>query len=103
MNVQRRTRHFSMLTVLLLSLSACINITTRLPPEDTTVQALREAEDCVPIIFGLAYGTISAETASLDYFSPTATPQKIAKVRRVELRDWQFLFFGERCIRVIGE
>lgn len=84
-----------------IGITGCINITTRLPPEDTSVQALREAEDCLPIIFGLAYGTIGTETASTDFFSPTGG--KITKIRRVELREWQFFFLGERCIRVIGE
>lgn len=100
---ERVTKGLLAFVVIALSfgIAGCINITTRLPPEDTSVQAMREAEDCVPIIFGLAYGTIGTETASIDYFSPTGG--KITKIRRVELREWQFLFFGERCIRVIGE
>lgn len=91
----------SVVIVLSFVIAGCINITTRLPPEDTSVQAVREAEDCIPIIFGLGYGTIGAETALTDYFSPTG--EKITKIRRVELREWQFIFLGERCIRVIGE
>ncbi len=99
----------STLIALSLTIAGCINITTRLPPEDISVKAVVEAQDCAPIIFSLAYGTISVENAlagevtKVGDYSASIEGKKITRIRRVELHDWQFLFFGERCIRVIGE
>jgi hypothetical protein len=43
--------------------AGCINIAVHLTPEDPQVQKLREANDCVPIFLGLAYGTATRENA----------------------------------------
>lgn len=87
--------------------SGCMNITASTQREDASVSALREVSDCVPIIFGLAYGTATVETALAqkaqlieNYNAPW---QPIAKVRRVQLHDYQFLLFGARCVEVVGE
>jgi len=91
-------------------LPGCMNITARTQPEDTSIQEIREASDCVPIILGFAYGSATLEGALAEDVWTTAgrhdyniPKQKIAKVRRVQLHDYQFLFFGARCVEVVGE
>jgi hypothetical protein len=84
-----------------------MNIAAQLTPEDPQVQRLREASDCVPILFGLAYGTATIENALAqkarllsNYNEPKVL---ISKVRSVVLHDYYYLFFGSRCIEVTGE
>lgn len=110
----------SMLCGLALLTSGCIDISTRLQPEDTAVKASLEGSNCVPIIFGLGFGTASIEEAKADGHTTMSTRSSaptglqgggmtqtirapITKVRRVELTDRQFLFFGSRCVEVTGE
>jgi hypothetical protein len=77
-------------------------------PETNSVQPVYEYSDCVPIIFGLAYGTASFDKAVRDGFpsvwnSAGAPPPAITKVRSVAVHDYMFLYFGARCIDVTGE
>ena len=107
-NTHTRMMRLSILTVLLLFLSGCINIGAQLQPEDTSVKVLKAGSDCVPIIFGFGFGTATIERAKVQLEGssfgdtmPVGAP--ITKVRRVELVDRMFLNFGERCIEVTGE
>lgn len=100
---------------LLLSLPGCMNIAASLQPEDASVQEIRESSDCVPIIFGFAYGRATLEGAlseavptieSMQTYSKVKvkpTPQTLSKIRRVQLHDYQVLMFGARCVEVVGE
>ena len=99
--------------VLPVLFTGCINITASLQPENTSVKEVLLASDCVPIILGFGFGNASLEGAlaqegtkgrsiwTLDV-EPSQT-QKLTKIRRVQLHDQQFLFFGERCVEVVGE
>jgi len=104
----------SMLTVLLLSLSGCINISAQLQPINESVKAEKTSSDCADIIFGFGFGSLSVEHAMTkvqsiqDPLHPYREPiwervPYITKIRSIELQDWRFLFFGERCINVTGE
>ena len=93
-----------------LLLTGCINISTRTQPDDLTVKEELKGSDCVPIIFSLGYGTADIEKAKLDgkkiERSATEKPftrYQITKVRRVEINDLMFLFFGAKCVDVTGE
>lgn len=87
--------------------ASCMNITASLQPENASVPELREVSDCVPIFLGLSYGSATLEGAlkrkvqtSEGYDAPW---KPIVNVRRVQLHDYQFLFFGARCVEVVGE
>lgn len=102
------------LIVLLLSLSGCMNISAGLQPINESVKAERTNRDCKGIFFGLGFGSLSVERAMMQETRVSAgradrpemtrlvlTP--MTKIRSIELQDWSFLFFGERCIVVTGE
>lgn len=116
MNIRYRFRsllfpRFAFLSVfgVALMLGGCININTRLQPEDASVKEVLMGVDCVPIILGFGFGTATIERAKADTEKineaglnvQAGTP--ITKVRRVEMQDVQFLFFGSRCVEVTGE
>ena len=103
-----------------LLLTGCMNIAASLQPEDASVPVVREVSDCVPIILGFSYGTATLEEALAEEVRPInekfksveskkpriqdlSVPQKITKIRRVLLHDYQFLMFGARCVEVVGE
>lgn len=105
--------------VLLLS-TGCMNMAASLQPENTAVPEGREASDCVPIIFGFAYGTATLDEALAEEvlarseqwqniekknqkYKAKSTPQKITKIRRVLLHDYSIFMFGARCVEVVGE
>ena len=105
-----------MRTMLVVSISfllaGCINISTRFQPDDLTVKEELKGSDCVPIIFNLGYGTADIEKAKVDgkrIQAPAHGPRKaferipITKVRRVEINKLLFLFFGAKCVDVVGE
>ena len=103
-------RIFSVLVLGLAFLtSGCININTRLQPEDTSVKEVLRGEDCVHIILGFGFGTATIERAKATttkfnetgFDAPSGIP--ITKVRRVEMNDLQTLFIGSRCVEVTGE
>ena len=107
-NEMRRT--FSVLVLGLVFLtSGCINISTRLQPEDTSVKESLSGEDCVGIFLGFGFGTATIERAKATttkfnetgFDAPAGIP--ITKVRRVEMHDTQFLSFGTHCVEVTGE
>jgi hypothetical protein len=97
------------LGALTLILNGCIDITTRLQPEDTSVKEALYGEDCVPIIMGFGFGTATAEQAMMeagpdkDFSTRYTNGQHITKIRRVESNEAAFLFAGHRCVRVVGE
>ena len=117
----------TMLSFLILGLSVmlsgCINISTRTQPDDLTVKEILKGSDCVPIIFSVGFGTADIEKAKVgagrvqwdstfqDPRTPQArghmmavrAPENITKVRRVEINDLMFLFFGAKCVDVVGE
>ena len=108
MSTHTRMMHFSMLSVLALLLSGCIDISARLQPEDRSVRALKTGSDCAHIILGFGFGTADVERAKVqleapNFSDPVPVGGPITKVRRVELVDRMFLNFGERCIEVTGE
>ena len=100
-------------------LTGCINISTRFQPDDLTVKEVLKGSDCVPIIFNLGYGTADIEKAKIDARrvqwvstlhdvknprgATARAPENITKVRRVEINDIVFLFFGAKCVDVVGE
>ena len=101
-------------------LAGCINISTRFQPDDLNVKEELQGSDCVPIIFSLGVGTADIEKAKVGAtrIQPPATfheqkkspsrltvrePENISKVRRVEIRDMMILFFGAKCVDVVGE
>lgn len=93
-----------------LTLAGCLNITAELVPTDTSVTGnLVEGSDCVPIIFGLSYGTARIDEARKGARGEMATVQPeyefstpITKIRSIRLHDYQFLMFGARCVEVEG-
>ncbi len=110
----------SLVLSLTLLLAGCINISTRFQPDDLAVKAELHGEDCVPIIFSLGAGTADIEKAKIgatriqppaqfhEQKRPTGQsiirePENITKVRRVEITDIMILFFGAKCVDVVGE
>lgn len=104
--------------LIMLLTTGCINISTRFQPDDLTVKDELEGSDCVPIIFSIGIGTADIEQAKLDAKkvrepwhphatakqpAPTVPLQNITKVRRIEVTDIAFLFFGAKCVDVVGE
>lgn len=92
-----------------LLLTGCQNVTLNLTPNNLYGgQAIREASDCIPTVFNLAYGEASVDAALAkrvpkigeSYEAPRAL---IAKLHSVALHDYVFLFFGARCVEVTGE
>lgn len=109
-------RHLPILPVIgiALMLGGCIDISTRIQPDNMEVPATKEGSDCVLIIFGLGGGVADIDRAMskqqsetvkgryLDTLRTFRTPY-ITRIRRVEIQELMFLFFGARCINVTGE
>ncbi len=96
------------LCLLPLILAGCINIAVRTQPEQTDVPAVRASSDCAPIIFGLGFGTATLEGALAEPVIRMTDPydaprQPIRRIRSVAIGDYQFLFFGARCVEIVGE
>ncbi len=99
--------------LLVLLTGGCINITTRLQPEDTSVKEVLQGSDCVDTFLGFGSGTITVEQAKRNTrpfgqerfgYGVTRKPaDPITKVRRVELTDFGTIFGATRCIEVVGE
>ncbi|SLM48422.1 protein of unknown function [Nitrospira japonica] len=97
-----------------LMLGGCINITTRIQPENKDIPAKKEGSDCVPIILGFGAGTADIDAAMIKEYEENAkgmdgdvvrtvrTPY-ITRVRRIEIQEIMFLSFGARCVNVIGD
>lgn len=65
-------------------------------------------EDCVPIIFGLGFGTATVEEAMRNGQlraepHPRESHQAIKVIRSIALTDQAGLLFGFRCLEVVGE
>jgi hypothetical protein len=101
-----------------LAISGCMNLTTRLQPDDLTVKDSHQGEDCVPILLGIGIGTATVEMAMAQAHDIAAKErarqarkyedrryriEPIGKIRRLQFSDYQFLGFGARCIEVTGE
>lgn len=90
-------------------ISGCINISTRLQPEDTSVDATMLGEDCAYIILGFGFGRATVEQAKVNTLRfdkdgrVVRAGLPITKVRRVELKEFQLPFLGSRCVEVTGE
>jgi hypothetical protein len=91
-------RSWPVLVVVAL-LAGCINMRVTLQPEDREVAAKYEESDCIPVVFGLAYGEATVEGA----MGGGMGRGTITRARQVWQHDYQFLFFGARCIEVIGD
>lgn len=86
--------------------TGCINISTRLQPEDPAVSPLLKGEDCVPIVFGFGWGTNTIERAMEEAGKPNLDKpagKPIKRVHTVQFTDTTVVWFGERCIEVTGE
>jgi len=88
-------------------LAGCMNVTASLQPENASVSEIRMASDCVPIIFGFAYGRASVDRALMEkaelIHDFTAHTQTLTKIRRIQLHEHQFLGLGAHCVEVVGE
>ena len=104
----------TVLMVLILLTSGCINITTRLEPEDTSINEVLQGSDCVSMILGFGFGTATIDRARADarqFGEPTVglghqqghSSQTITRVRRVQATDRQYMLFGSKCVEVVGE
>lgn len=82
-------------TVALL-LGGCINISSRITPENQTVKPMTEGSDCSYIIFGFGFGTNTVEQAMANASPP------VQHIRSVTLDTFAFWFFGSQCITVVG-
>ena len=103
-------RNVLAIMVMLLLCGGCMNMTASLQPENASVPEIREASDCVPIILGFAYGHVSIDKALKNkadhnyiYTGRLEPARPITNIRRIQIHDYQFLFFGARCVEVVGE
>lgn len=98
----------TMLGGLALMMNGCTDISTRLQPEDTSVNKVLQGSDCVGIYFGFGLGTATIDQAKAntraigDPYGPL-TGLHITKVRSIEYTERNVLAFGSRCVDVIGE
>lgn len=104
---------FAASLLLSVSMAGCLNLTTKIQSDDLTVKNDLYGTDCVPLVFGLGWGTVDIERAKQDgrtrfmdwderQLHRGATP--ISKVRSVEITHQQYLnIFGLHCIEVHGE
>ena len=97
----------TMLILLFLSTSGCINSTSRpTPEEDTSVRELLQGRDCAVSIFGIGFRTPSVERAKLDGHpikDPDGPSSSISKIRRIEFSDDSLLLGSNHCVTVVGE
>lgn len=49
----------------MLTVTGCMNLTTRLQADDVTVKDSNQGEDCVPIVLGIGIGTAMVEDAMM--------------------------------------
>lgn len=102
----------------MLTLSGCMNLTTRLQADDLTVKATHEGNDCVPIILGIGIGTATVENAmanardieayerarqAIKHEERRYRIEPIVKIRRLQFSDYALLGFGSHCLEVTGE
>jgi len=80
-----------------LLLGGCINISSRITPENQGVKPMTEGSDCSYAVFGFGYGTNTVEQAMANASPPVHT------LRSITLDSFAFWFFGSQCITVVGE
>jgi hypothetical protein len=96
----------AVLLILILLTGGCINVSTRLQPEDSSVKEVLRGTDCVPIVLGIGFGTASIDKAMVDAHpvgDPRGPVSRMTKVRRVTLTDYVIVFLADRCIEAVGE
>ena len=97
-----------------VTLSGCINITTELQPPNADVKAILYGEDCTPIVLGMGLGTNTIDRAKKDgrplgdvgEFRPQIKLNSLTtinKIRTIQITDFQVLLIGSRCVQVLGE
>ena len=97
---------------LALSLAGCYHITIETQPRNPAVKPMLAGGDCVPLIFGIGFGTATAEQAMRNEvyvahagFGPPMkelhTP--IRKVHAIQYTDQYYFVVGSRCVEVLGE
>lgn len=80
-----------------LLLGGCVNISSRITPENQAVKPMTEGSDCSYAVMGFGYGTNTVEQAMANA-SPT-----IQKVRSVSTDLFFFIFFSSHCVTVVCE
>ena len=80
-----------------LLLGGCINISSRITPENQAVKPMTEGSDCSYAVFGFGYGTNTVEQAMANASPP------IQKVRSISTDLFFFIFFSSHCVTVVGE
>ncbi|HKT34756.1 MAG TPA: hypothetical protein VJR03_07975 [Nitrospira sp.] len=96
----------AVILILVLLTGGCIDVSTRLQPEDSSVNEILRGTDCVPIVLGMGFGTASIDKAMADAHpigNRGGPVIRITKVRRVTWTDSVILFVADRCIEVVGE
>ncbi|HEX6531414.1 MAG TPA: hypothetical protein VF019_02220 [Nitrospira sp.] len=96
----------TIIVVLILVTGGCINVSTRLQPEDLSVKEVLRGTDCVPIVLGIGFGTASIDKAMVDAYplgDPRGPVTRMTKVRRVTMTDYFIVFVADRCVEVVGE
>lgn len=91
--------------------SGCINVTTKILPDNPSVRKDLVGSDCIAIIFGIGIGTADVALATRQGLTfedakttwPEREPVVMGKVRSVAVTDVQFMSFGSHCIEVTGE
>ena len=92
------------IVMLLLLASGCMNITLQVQPEQPDAKAVLTGSDCVPILFGFAFGTATVEGARYKTTSPGEWVGKpIRTIRTVRISYEYYLIAGSWCVEVTGE
>jgi hypothetical protein len=103
--------HHSLAIVLAVGvLTGCVSISTDLQPVNPDVQPALVGEDCSPIVLGFGFGHNTVAQAQkdnlrgegkFDGFGRVSTP--ITKIRVTRYVENTMVFFGTRCVEVVGE
>jgi len=105
---------FSLLLLLPVVLSGCINIANQVQPVNPDVKDVLIGEDCTPLVLGLGLGTNTVEQAMQDgrimreageFRSRIKMNDRtaITRIRTIQVTDFYVLLVGSSCIKVIGE
>jgi len=98
----------SIVVVLFMLLTGCVNLSTKTQPDNLAVQELRESSDCAYHLFGIMIGNATYDQAFANPSAPSGThpgskSPRLTKVRSVDVHDYFFLFAGARCVELVGE
>ena len=81
-----------------------MSVTIQVQPERQDVPAAITGSDCVPMIFGFAFGTATVEAAQRDSGEQDGYTRKpISKIRTVSMHYYYLLIAGAWCVEVTGE